>query len=368
MMRDRIYLSPPHVDDKEQQALTEALNSGWVAPVGPQLASFENQLTHRFSGKKALLLNSGTSALHTSLVLSGVKENDDVLTSSLTFAACANVILYQGAIPVFFDSESETWNMDPDLLSDYLEHTDKKPKAIIVTHLYGVPAKIRELTQVAKKYNVTLIEDAAEALGASFESKPVGSFGDFGIISFNGNKIITTSAGGALICNEQNYLEGLHLATQANRGNGEYDHDMVGYNYRMSNILAGLGEAQLHKLDSFLLAKKQIFDRYKTELSEFMEFPNEMEPSRSNYWLSTCLIHNDHSPVDLITWLDEENIEARRLWKPLHLHTPYRGFEFIGEGICESLFMKGICLPSGSGLTNDQQSKVIDSIKRFFRR
>lgn len=367
-MKKRIYLSPPNIDQTEKEAVHNALESGWVAPMGPQLDSFEDKLANHHHGRKVLLLNSGTSALHTSLILSGVVEGDEVLTSSMTFAACANVILYQKAKPVFMDSEEDTWNMDPGALSDYLDQSTKKPKAIMVTHLYGVPAKIKAIKEIATRNNIMLIEDAAEALGSTHENQPVGSFGDYGILSFNGNKIITSSCGGALICNEEDYAKGLHLVTQANRGLGGYDHDQVGYNYRMSNILAGLGEAQLAKLNRFLVAKKKIFERYKEELSDYLQFPVEVKPNKSNYWLSTGLIRSDHDPDELIAFLIRQNIETRRLWKPLHIHLPYQDYKFIGNGICKTLFQKGICLPSGSGISHDQQSEVIDSVKRFFRK
>lgn len=367
-MNERIYLSPPNIDRQEEKSLAEALSSGWIAPVGPQITSFESKLSDLFHNKRTLLLNSGTSALHLSLVLSDVGEGDIVITSSMTFAACANVILYQKAIPVFIDSEENTWNIDPELVATYLATCNKKPKAIIVTHLYGVPAKLNELTEIASKFGITLIEDAAEALGSTYDGKQIGGFGDFGIISFNGNKIVTTSSGGALVCSENAYQKGLHLSTQANRGTSEYEHDMVGYNYRMSNILAGLGIAQLAKLESFIETKKRIFERYKIELLDFLDFPKEAKPNRSNYWLTTGLMRTDHSPIDVIAALEMENIEARRLWKPLHMQLPYENYDFIGSGICESLFDRGICLPSGTGMTDVQQSRIIDVIKRFFKK
>lgn len=367
-MKERIYLSPPNIDEHEQKVVTQALASGWVAPVGPDLDRFEEDLDHIFQGRRSLLLNSGTSALHLSLILAGISEGDIVLTSSMTFGACANVILYQKAIPVFIDSEDETWNMDPVLLEQFLAHVQVRPKAIIVPHLYGVPAKIEEIVEIAHKHDIVVIEDAAEALGAEWAKQPLGTYGDFGVVSFNGNKIITTSGGGALICDEQNYDAGLHIATQANVGRGEYEHNQVGYNYRMSNILAGLGRAQLQKLSSFLEIKHKIFACYQAELSDYLDFPEERNLAKSNYWLSTGLIKSGRQPLELINWLEKNDIEARRLWKPLHLHKAYKSYKFIGKGRCESIFDHGICLPSGTGLTSDQQSRVISLIKNFFEK
>ena len=365
-MKERIYLAPPNIDQKEKDSILSAIDSGWIAPMGPSLDEFERMLSAHFQGRKVLLLNSGTSALHLSLILAGVGEGNTVITSSLTFAACANVILYQKAIPVFMDNENETWNLDPEVLASYLEIAHEKPKAIIVTHLYGVPAKIKLIKKIAEKYDIKLIEDAAEALGSTIHGNQVGSFGEFGVVSFNGNKIITTSGGGALICNEENYARGLHIATQANRGAGEYDHDMVGYNYRMSNILAGLGESQFGKLDDFLIAKRNILNVYKMHLSDYFLFPKELDFNASNHWLTTGLIKSDHRPTDLIVWLEKDNIESRRLWKPLHLHKAYQSFKFHGDGVCVDLFQKGVCLPSGTGLSEELQLKVISSIQKFF--
>ena len=325
--RNRIYLSPPNTNEAEKKALDDALASGWIAPAGPELLRFEQQLSEYFNSKSVLLLNSGTAALHLSLVLAGVGEGDVVLTSSFTFAACANVIHYQNAIPVFIDSESDTWNIDPALLEEYLGNCTVPPKALIATHLYGVPAEIQQLKSICKRYGVLLIEDAAEALGAYAGTRPVGSFGDFGIVSFNGNKVITTSGGGALICSEDHYKNGLHLATQANRGVGEYDHDQVGYNYRLSNVLASLGASQFEKLHLFLNRKKSIFQKYREALSDYLLFPQEKAGNQSNYWLTTALLKDSHSPAELLQWLEDANIESRRLWKPLHLHKAYSKYD-----------------------------------------
>jgi len=364
----RIYLSPPNVGEEEQKKVQQTLASGWVAPAGPSIDEFEGNLARRYENREVVALNSGTSALHLALIMSGVERGDHVLVSSFTFAACANVVCYQGAIPVFIDSESDTWNLDPELLSGYLANCDQVPKALIVTHLYGMPAKIDEIARVSEAYNITVIEDAAEALGAKANQKEVGQMGDYGVLSFNGNKIITTSGGGALICKSGEKRRAIHLATQANDGWLEYDHKEVGYNYRMSNVLAGLGIAQLNKLQSFLDKKRRVFDRYQSELNEYFDFLVEPSGFFSNRWLTTCTLKDEgRDVVDLIRFLDGRNIETRRLWKPLHLHQAYRDYPFHGSGACEKIFNKGICLPSGSGLSDDQQNYVIDCVKSWLQ-
>lgn len=367
MNKKRIYLSPPNTDQEELASLENTLKGGWVAPVGPQLDAFERQLENMFSSKRVLLVNSGTSALHLSLILANVQEGDFVLTSSFTFAACANVIRYQRAIPVFIDSEPASWNAAPHILADYLHSTTKKPKAIIITHLYGNPAKVAEIKSIADTFGIPLIEDAAEALGTDYLGKQVGGLGNYGVFSFNGNKIVTTSGGGALICDEECYQRALHLATQANKGKYEYQHEEVGYNYRMSNVLAGLGLAQFGKLAQFKEKKRSIFEKYRSELSAYIDFPMDQKNASANKWLSVGLLRNEVQPVKLIEWLDKNNIETRRVWKPLHLQPAYQNFPFIGAGICESVFDQGICLPSGTGLSEEEQDCVIQAIKSFFK-
>lgn len=364
MSMERIYLSPPNVDNAEAEAVQEVLSSGWIAPIGPALDEFEKQLSSYY-GKNVLALNSGTSALHLALKLAGVEANDIVITSSFTFAACANVIRYEKAVPVFLDSEETTWNLDPELLAEYLSQAKLIPRAVIVTHLYGMPAKLNELKAITDQYNIALIEDAAEALGSIYHNDKPGSIGHFGVVSFNGNKIVTTSGGGALITNSKGYEKGLHLATQANNGIMEYNSTDVGYNYRMSNVLAGLGTAQLNKLSSFVEKKRMIFSQYKEELSAYFDFLDEPVTCKSNRWLTTGLLKSDHSIIDLISYLEGQNIETRRLWKPLHLHSAYAQYEFVGSGICERLFDRGICFPSGTGLSDSDQTRVIESIKQF---
>ncbi|SNS83546.1 dTDP-4-amino-4,6-dideoxygalactose transaminase [Ekhidna lutea] len=365
MKNERIYLSPPNTGKEEVDGLSGIMDTGWVAPVGPAIDAFETQLSSYVDGE-VLALNSGTSALHLALILCGVKDGDHVIVGNHTFAACANVVLYERAIPIFIDSENTTGNIDPDLLVEYLQSTDQIPKAIIVTHIYGMPAQIERVCEVAKKYGVIVIEDAAEALGSTVNGKPVGSFGDFGVVSFNGNKIITTSSGGALICTPEMKKRGLHLATQANVGDHRYDHKEAGYNYRMSNVLAGIGIAQFSKLDEFIRRKREIFDTYKEALSEYISFTDEPKGIFSNRWLTAGLIRENIEVMDLIYRLEKENIESRRFWKPLHLHSAFSEAPYVGGRLCEDMYEKGICLPSGTGLSYQQQELVIEKIKQFF--
>lgn len=365
MNSDKIYLSPPNIDSYDFISLESSLRSGWVAPVGPQIDEFEGKLERSFEGKRVLALNSGTSALHMALILAGITKEDHVVVGSMTFAACANVVLYQNAIPVFLDSEEETWNLDPAVLRDYLKNAAVKPKAIIVTHLFGIPAKMDQIKSIAEEYEICLIEDAAEALGTLYKGQMVGQLGDYGILSFNGNKIITTGGGGALICSEEDYKQGLLLASQANSGTTEYDHKLVGYNYRLSNVLAGLGIGQLDKLDQFLDKKKSIRAMYASALGEYLDFPEHTPDVVSNNWLSVGLLRSGN-PLDLFDHLRSQHIELRRVWKPLHMHSAYEKFEFVGDGICEGIFEKGICLPSGSGMSEEDQERVIKSVIAFF--
>lgn len=368
MKNSRIYLSPPNVGTQESEMLFDVMKDGWISSVGPSLDLFEADLEKIYAAKKVLALNSGTSALHLALVLSGVGRADTVLVSTFTFAASVNVILYQGATPVFIDSEKETWNLDPGLLLEYLQRTQQKPKALIVTHLYGVPAQIEVIKRICKEYEIILIEDAAEAVGSSFNGKPLGSFGDLGILSFNGNKIITTSGGGALITNGEGYKKGLHLATQANSGKSDYYHSEVGYNYRMSNVLAGMGVVQLQRLEEFVSKKRAIFDYYKDHLSAWFDFPVEPDSTFCNRWLTTLTSKTDMDMTRLIIHLDESNIESRRLWRPLHLHPAYSSYGFEGSAVAEELYNKGICLPSGTGITFEELDYVIERLLEFMKK
>ena len=366
MRGERIYLSPPNLSGNELSEVEKVFTSRWIAPVGPAIDAFETALGENYTDKYVLALNSGTSALHLALILAGVGDGDEVLVGSFTFAACANAVLYERAIPVFMDSDRTSWNLDPDILEEHLSQASILPKALIVTHLYGMPADIERITAIAKSYGVRVIEDAAESLGAKVNGQHVGSFGDFGVISFNGNKVITTGGGGALICKEKDWERGRHLATQANSGRFGYDHKEAGFNYRMSNVLAGVGLGQLPKLEEFIEKKRSIFQIYQDNLSEDFIFLEEPGNRFSNRWLTTMVARDDSRSIDeLIRHLETQNIETRKLWKPLHLHDAYSSSVFVGGGACETLYEKGICLPSGSGLTNSEQDLVIQEIKHW---
>lgn len=372
MKPTRIYLSPPHVDQKEELVVIDALRNGWIAPVGPNIDDFENGLKTKFSYTNVLALNSGTAALHLAVKLCGITKGDKVLIGTMTFVAAANAVLYEGGIPVFIDSEKDTWNMDPDLLEQRLikaENSGEFIKAVIVTHIYGTPAKIVEIKRLCEAYNVKLIEDAAEALGAMVEEKYVGGFGDYGILSFNGNKIITTSGGGALICKkEEDDKKARFWAQQSKDPANHYQHSEIGHNYRLSNILAAIGSSQLDKLEEFCIKKRKIHALYEQILSEntVFEFLKELPKSYSNRWLTTALISSQNqslNPNDIIAALEIENIEARRIWKPLHLQPLFEGCEFVGNGVAEENFNLGVCLPSGVGLTEADQTRIIKVIK-----
>ncbi|NQZ78019.1 MAG: DegT/DnrJ/EryC1/StrS family aminotransferase, partial [Ekhidna sp.] len=312
-------------------------------------------------------LNSGTSALQLALILAGVGENDHVLIGTHTFAACANAVIYQRAEPVFIDSEPYSWNLNPDLLRRYLESAQIIPKAVIITHIYGIPSKVKETVAIAKQYGIKVIEDAAESLGSTVENRVTGTIGDYGVVSFNGNKIVTTGGGGALICSEEDREKGLFLSTQANKGKYEYDHPEVGFNFRMSNVLAGMGIAQFKRLDEFVEAKRAVFDRYQLELSDYISFYEEQSNTFCNRWLSVGLVKDSTIGLEaVIEYLDSKGIECRKFWKPLHLHSAYTDYSSALNGLSFKLFEKGICLPSGSGMTEEEQDFVIDNVRKFF--
>ena len=340
------------------------------------LSDFEIDIEkyYGFSNKVAVL-NSGTSSLHLALILAGVKQNDEVLCQSFTFSASANPIVYQGAKPVFIDSEKDTWNMCPEFLEDAIKNRivkNKKPKAIIVVHLYGMPAKIDLIVEIAKKYNIALIEDAAEALGSMFKGQKCGAFGDFGILSFNSNKIITLSSGGALVCNtEENKQKAIFLATQARDNTIHYQHSEVGYNYRMSNVIAGIGISQMKCLEDNITSRRSnnqfysnLFNNYKG--IEILKKPNQ--DYFSNHWLSCIVIDSDvtrFTSEDLRLQLKKDNIESRPLWKPMHLQPVFKDCDYYGSNVAENLFEKGLCLPSGSNLTDVDRARIANSISKL---
>ena len=369
--KNKIYLSPPHMSGEEFKLIEDAINSNWIAPLGPHVDEFEKEISTYLGVKDAAALSSGTAALHLSLKILGVKKDDFVFCSDLTFVASANAISYLSAIPIFIDSEKKSWNMCP----ESLEKAFKKysPKAVIVTDIYGQSANYYEIVQICEKHSVPIIEDAAESLGASFGKNKCGSFGEMAIISFNGNKIITTSGGGMLLSNNQDYIKKARkLASQAKEDYLHYEHVELGYNYRMSNIIAAIGRAQLKVLDKYVKIRRSIFNNYKANLikNKNIYFMPELDGSYSTRWL-TVLQMNKNSKISansLINHLISKNIEARPVWKPMHLQPLYMKNEFIkiqNNSISKNLFDNGLCLPSGSSLNREDQIKVINEINFF---
>ncbi|MHC5562333.1 DegT/DnrJ/EryC1/StrS family aminotransferase [Bacillus spizizenii] len=376
-MYKRIYLSPPHMSGREQHYISEAFRSNWIAPLGPLVNSFEEQLAERVGVKAAAAVSSGTAAIHLALRLLEVKEGDIVFCQSFTFVATANPILYEKAVPVFIDSEPDTWNMSPKALERALEDAKRSgtlPKAVIAVNLYGQSAKMDDIVSLCDAYGVPVIEDAAESLGTVYKGKQSGTFGRFGVFSFNGNKIITTSGGGMLVSDDEAAIEKARfLASQAREPAVHYQHSEVGHNYRLSNILAGVGIAQLEVLDERVEKRRAIFTRYKNALGHIngVRFMPEHEAGVSNRWLTTLTLDNGLSPYDAVQRLAEENIEARPLWKPLHTQPLFEPSLFYSHedtgSICEGLFKRGICLPSGSNLTEEEQDRVIDVLAHLFQ-
>jgi len=372
-MNNKIWLSSPHMGGSEQLFVNTAFETNWIAPLGPNVDGFEKDLSDYLGNTSAVCLSSGTAALHLALILMNIGPGSEVICQSFTFSATANPILYQGATPVFVDSEKETWNMDPVFLEkailDRLSF-GKKPAAVIVVHLYGMPAKIEEIKSICEKYDIPLIEDAAEALGSHYKGKMLGTFGDYGILSFNGNKIITTSGGGALVSyNTEAINKARFYATQARDNAPHYQHSHVGYNYRMSNICAGIGRGQMQVLNDRVAKRRANYERYKTELSgiEGVFFLQEGNESFSNRWLSCILIDetktNGVSREKIRLALEAKNIESRPLWKPMHLQPIFEKYPYYGENVSENLFLYGLCLPSGSNLSDEDLNFVIAEIK-----
>lgn len=368
-MKQKIWLSSPHLTGEEQKYVKEAFDTNWVAPLGPNVNGLEQDICTYTGTKACSALSSGTAAIHLALIMLGVEEGDEVLVSSFTFSATANPIRYQKAIPVFIDSEKDTWNMSPELLEKSILARiakDQKPKAIILVHLYGMPSKMKELMAIAKKYQIPVIEDAAEAIGASYNGKAMGTFGTLGVYSFNGNKIITTSGGGALVSDNQEYIKkAIFLATQARDEAAHYQHSQIGYNYRMSNIVAGIGRGQMEVLNTRVEARRKVFDFYKKELSSFENiiFVEESEGFYANRWLTTILTDSFQTRERIRLALEEDNIESRPLWKPMHLQPVFEGFPAYVDGTAEDLFNRGLCLPSGSNLTKEDLNRVVAGIK-----
>lgn len=377
-MSKRIYLSSPHMGGHEKIFVTEAFDTNWISPVGPHITSFEKELSDYTKVAHCAALGSGSAAIHLALIILGVKTGDEVMCSSFTFSATCNPIVYQGATPVFVDSESTTWNMDPELLQkaieDRIRRTGKKPKAIIVVHLYGMPAKMKEICKISKDYGIPIIEDAAEALGSRLNGQALGSFGDFGILSFNGNKIITTSGGGALLSNNAEFIEKARfLATQARDPAPHYEHTHIGYNYRLSNVCAGIGRGQMMVLDQRVAERRANYDFYVNALAKHpnIRFLAEPQGCFSNRWLTTILIQGvDNQLINRETvrlGLEKSNIESRPLWKPMHQQPVFAAFPKYVNGISDSLFEVGLCLPSGSNMTSSERNMVVDRLQELLR-
>ncbi|NLG04588.1 MAG: aminotransferase class I/II-fold pyridoxal phosphate-dependent enzyme [Clostridia bacterium] len=373
MDRKRIYLSSPTLNGREIEYVNEAFDTNWVAPLGPNVNEFEKEFAAYVNTPYAAALSAGTAAIHLALKLLGIKRDDIVLCSSLTFSATANPIAYEGAKAVFIDSERETWNMSPKALEEGLKKYPQA-KAVIVVNLYGTPAKLKEITALCEQYHVPLIEDAAESLGALYEGKQTGTFGKLGIFSFNGNKIITTSGGGMLVGTDEALIQKARfLATQAREPARHYEHKEIGYNYRMSNVVAGIGRGQLKTLDEYIERKKKIYDCYRESFLEIEEI--QMNPflpeSNPNFWLSCMTIRKDSKvkPLDVILALETLNIETRPIWKPLHLQPVFAENDFIQneDDVAKDIFERGLCLPSDIKNTDEDMELIIQTVKGLFK-
>ncbi|WP_133532744.1 DegT/DnrJ/EryC1/StrS family aminotransferase [Flavobacterium dankookense] len=376
-MKTKIWLSSPHMGGNEQNYVKEAFDTNWVAPLGPNVTGFEQDL-EKFLNEDVHIaaLSSGTAALHLGLILLGVKAGDEVICQSFTFSASANPIVYLGATPVFIDSEIETWNMCPVALEDAIKDRiskGKTPKAIIPVHLYGMPYKADEIRSIANKYNIPILEDSAEALGSHYKGKMCGTFGDIAALSFNGNKIITTSGGGALVSHSKEIKEkAVFLATQARDNAPHYQHSEIGYNYRLSNISAGIGRGQMEVLQKHINLRREMHDFYKSIFKDNDAITVFQEPNSdyfSNHWLSCITINSDKlgkSREEIRLELEKENIESRPLWKPMHLQPIFKDYPYYGGKISETLFETGLCLPSGSNLNNDDKNRIKEVFQRFF--
>ena len=375
-MEKRIFLSSPNMSKEgyEQKYVKEAFDTNWVAPLGENVNKFEEELANYVGAKHAAALSSGTSAIHMAFKALDIKEGDIVFCQDLTFSATVNPVMYEKATPVFIDSEKESWNMDPRALEKAFEKYPN-PKAVIVVHLYGVPAKMDEIKDICDKHGVPLVEDAAESLGATYKGKQTGTFGKYGIYSFNGNKIITTSGGGMLVSDDEERIAKVRFwATQSREKARHYEHKEVGYNYRMSNIVAGIGRGQLKVLDERIKQKTDIYNNYKDGFKDISDI--EMEPipvdTKPNHWLSVITLDKNSKvkPIDIMEALDKENIESRPVWKPMHMQPIFKDYDFIKveeEPVSTDLFERGVCLPSDTNMTKEEQDVVINVIKNLWK-
>ena len=374
-MNKRIFLASPHMSDEgyEQKYVKEAFDTNWIAPLGENVNKFEEELANYVESKSAVALSAGTAAIHLALKALEIKKGDIVFCSSLTFSATANPIIYQNATPVFIDSENETWNMDPKALEKAFEKYPEV-KAVVMVHLYGTPGKMKEITEICKKHNVPLVEDAAESLGATYNGKQTGTFGSYGIYSFNGNKIITTSGGGMLVSDDEERANKVRFwATQSREKERHYEHKEIGYNYRLSNVLAGIGRGQLKVLNKRIEQKTEIYNNYQKEFKDIEDIQMQPIPqnTKPNHWLSVITLKKDSKikPLDIIVALENENIESRPVWKPMHLQPVFEQYDFIkveDKAVSEDLFERGVCLPSDTKMTREEQQKVIQIIKKLW--
>ena len=374
-MEKRIFLASPHMSEEgyEKEYIKEAFDTNWIAPLGENVNKFEEELANYVGAKCGAALSAGTAAIHMALKALDVKEGDIVFCSSLTFSATANPIIYQNATPVFIDCDRETWNMDPEALKKAFEKYPN-PKAVVIVHLYGTPAKMDKIMAICNEHNVPLVEDAAESLGATYKGKQTGTFGKYGIFSFNGNKIITTSGGGMLVSDDEERIQKVRFwATQSRDKARYYQHSEIGYNYRMSNIVAGIGRGQLKVLNDRLAKKKEIYETYKEGFKDITEI--EMKPvpvdTKPNYWLSTMLLKEESkvTPLNIMEALEKENIESRPIWNPMHMQPVFEKYDFIkveDKPVSEDIFARGVCLPSDTKMTKEEQQEVIRIIKELF--
>lgn len=377
-MKPRILLSYVHMGGTERDWVEKAFESEWIVPLGPNVDEFEHRLEKYLGAPNVVTLSAGTAAIHLALVALGVGSGDEVICQSFTFAASANPIKYQGADPVFVDSEPDTWNMSPDALEEAIidrkKQTGHYPKAIIPVYLYGMPAKMDEIRAIADKYGIPIVEDSAEALGSEYKGKKCGTLGNYGCLSFNGNKIITTSGGGALVCHSKEEADRVKFyATQAREQRPYYYHETIGYNYRLSNVSAGIGCGQMDVLQPHVELRRAIHDFYTKELAEIDGLSVQQNPStdfNSNFWLSTVLIDpkTGKDPESLRQFMLDAGVETRRLWRPMHMQPVFADAPYYGDTTCETLFDRGLCLPSGSGLKEEELRYVADKIKEFFNK
>ena len=375
MDKPKIWLSSPHMGGNEKQYVDDAFSSNWIAPLGPNVTGFENDIVSYLSNEVHVgALSSGTAALHLGLILLDVKPGDEVLCQSMTFSASANPIVYLGAKPIFIDSEKDTWNICPEALETAIKDRivkGIKPKAIIAVHLYGMPYKVTEIRAIADKYEIPILEDSAEALGSSYKGQKCGTFGDISVLSFNGNKIITTSGGGAIVSKDKKHIEkAVFLSTQARDNAPHYQHSEIGYNYRMSNICAGIGRGQMEVLDNHVSLRREMHSFYNKifeEIEEASLFSEFNEDYFSNFWLST-IVFNDtkKNPDELRLLFEKENIETRPLWKPMHLQPVFKDAPYFGGNISETLFKNGLCLPSGSNLLVHDKERIKECLNNYF--